>query len=232
VQKLKLEEMLPHELHEALERRPLAYLPIGQLERHGPHCAIGLDGLKAYELCLRCAKRTGGVVVPTTYWSVGEWVHDETVGDLEPGTIGDLYYQVFRGLKQVGFRAIVALTGHYPQNQVRTLKAAASRFETEYGLRVLALGENELTQDIGYLKDHAGRWETSLLMYLRPELVDMGRLEPYDISTAEGQRAAWVWDPQTKEASSPELGERVTNTIVERLAVRALELLQGTGEEG
>ena len=227
MRKVKLEELFPDEVRAALAERPLAYVPIGQLERHGPHCAIGLDGLKAHELCVRCAERTGGVVVPPTFWSVGEWTNDETVGDLEPETIDSLYYQVFRGLKQLGAKAVVALTGHYPQNQIATLKSAAGRFQADHGIRVLALGENELTQDIGYLKDHAGRWETSLLMYLRPELVDMGRLAPYDITTEEGRRAARVWDPETKEASCPELGEKVTALVVERLSAKALELLGG-----
>ena len=230
--KVKLDKMFPDEVRTALKARPLAYLPIGQLERHGPHCAIGLDGLKAYELCLRCAERTGGVVVPPTYWSVGEWVSDETVGDLEPETIEALYYQIFRGLKQLGARAIVALTGHYPQNQVQTLSDAAKRASVDQDVAILALGENELTQDMGYLKDHAGRWETSLLMYLRPKLVDMGRLAPYDISTQEGQRAARVWDPETKEASSPELGQRVAEIIVERLSAKALGLLQENAGKG
>ena len=63
--KMRYEELLPHELEEILQTCPVAYFPLGTLEYHGPHLAIGNDALKAEALCARACERTGGVLIPT-----------------------------------------------------------------------------------------------------------------------------------------------------------------------
>jgi creatinine amidohydrolase len=68
MRKFRYEELLPHELADALRQFPVAYVPAGSLEWHGRHLALGNDTLKAYGILLRTAKRYGGVVVPPTYW--------------------------------------------------------------------------------------------------------------------------------------------------------------------
>ena len=68
MQKVKYEEMLPHEFLEALQRFPVAYVPVGSLEWHGRHMALGNDSLKAYGILLKTAEKYGGIVVPPTYW--------------------------------------------------------------------------------------------------------------------------------------------------------------------
>jgi creatinine amidohydrolase/Fe(II)-dependent formamide hydrolase-like protein len=38
---------------------PLCYLPLGTLEWHGEHAAVGLDALKAHAVCVLAAERSG-----------------------------------------------------------------------------------------------------------------------------------------------------------------------------
>ena len=66
---VRYEEMLPHETVAARTAKPVAYLPLGILEWHGEHCAVGLDGVKAHELCIRAARRGGGVCMPVQFWA-------------------------------------------------------------------------------------------------------------------------------------------------------------------
>ena len=47
MRKVKYEELLPHEFEEALRQFPVAYVPVGSLEWHGRHLALGNDTLKA-----------------------------------------------------------------------------------------------------------------------------------------------------------------------------------------
>jgi hypothetical protein len=63
----KYEEMLPHEFFAELDRRPIAWMPCGLLEWHGKQNALGLDGLKVYEMCMRAANQAGGIVMPTLW---------------------------------------------------------------------------------------------------------------------------------------------------------------------
>ena len=66
--KVQYEEMLPHEFEAALAAFPVAYVPVGSLEWHGRHLALGNDALKAHGILVRTAQKYGGVVLPPTYW--------------------------------------------------------------------------------------------------------------------------------------------------------------------
>jgi creatinine amidohydrolase len=68
MRKVRYEEMLPHEIRVARTAVPIAYLPLGTLEWHGRHNAVGLDGLKAHALCCRFAEAIGGLAMPPIWW--------------------------------------------------------------------------------------------------------------------------------------------------------------------
>ena len=48
--KVRFEEMFPWEIAAAMAGAPLCYLPLGTLEWHGEHAAVGLDALKAHAI--------------------------------------------------------------------------------------------------------------------------------------------------------------------------------------
>lgn len=64
---IRVQYMLPHKLHEELEKLPLIFIPLAPLEWHGLHLAIGTDPINAEHVALEVAKRVGGVVLPTLY---------------------------------------------------------------------------------------------------------------------------------------------------------------------
>src|SRR5215203_1249393 len=61
---VRFEEMFPWEIAAAMAEAPLCYLPLGTLEWHGEHAAVGLDALKAHTVCVRAAERSGGARCP------------------------------------------------------------------------------------------------------------------------------------------------------------------------
>jgi creatinine amidohydrolase len=68
---------------------PLAWLPLGVLEWHGPHNPLGLDALKAEAILCHAARRVGGLVMPTLYYgdhrrSLAEALFDPAVSDWFP----------------------------------------------------------------------------------------------------------------------------------------------------
>src|SRR2546430_7748797 len=63
--------MRPPEIAQARARLPLAFIPIGPLEWHGPHLPMGMDGLHAHTVAMEVARRVGGVVLPTYYLGSG-----------------------------------------------------------------------------------------------------------------------------------------------------------------
>ena len=60
-------ELLPHEFRARLAACPVGYLPLGTLEWHGEHCALGADALIAGGLFARAAQMFGGIVFPPLF---------------------------------------------------------------------------------------------------------------------------------------------------------------------
>ena len=86
-------------------------------------------------------------------------------------------------------------------------------------VRTLAVTGYELVRDeIPDAGDHAGKWETSLLMALRPECVDMSRL-PDD----PDERLVGVFG-DAREATE-EYGRRGVELVVQRIVAKAQQAL-------
>ena len=225
---MKYEELLPHQIEEILEQAPVAYIPWGALEWHGRHLAIGNDAIKAAAICDRVADRTGGVVLPPVYFGYRTMKRKGFRHTLEikEATVRAMAYDLLRGLESEGFKVVVILTGHYGSRHLAALKGVGEKFGTGKEIRVWALAEYEVVTDLGYTGDHAAKWETSILMHLRPDLVDMGQLSSDPDEKLEGVSGE---DPRAH--ASPEVGREIVEAIVERMAKRVTELLQGEGEE-
>jgi creatinine amidohydrolase len=210
-----------------IDETPVVYWPLGVIEWHGEHLPLGLDSLKTHELCLRIAERFGGIVYPPSYFGY------EHVMPFDPKYTSDgnisvdetlfrtIARRTFRQFDKAGFKVAVALTGHYPREQVVFLKEEADAVtrSSDDGIVVWALADFEPVTDLGYTGDHAAKWETSLLWHLRPELVDIERL-PEDYSRAWG-----LWGDDPRVHASRELGEKIANEIVERIGQRVRALL-------
>src|SRR5207245_1977589 len=118
-----------------------------------------------------------GIVLPASHLA---GVHGDCQ-DADPseyrkrcGATGDLLYQeqtmrtyldeTFDGLANIGFRVIVAYTGHYPEAQTRILQEAADSFTATGRSKVIPFWEPLACGD----GDHGGKWETSIFMALAP----------------------------------------------------------------
>jgi creatinine amidohydrolase len=113
-------------------------------------------------------------------------------------------------LKRVGFKAIVMLTGHYGASQQMTVRETAVRETQRLAIPILGTPEYWLAMDHGYLGDHGGPFETSLLMALIPELVDLSRLT--------GGPPFQGVSGNPRDDSSAEMGERLSQAMADRLA--------------
>ena len=195
-------ELAPQEFLERVAACPVAYLPLGTLEYHGPHLPLGTDIMQGDCLFRLAAEQFGGIVMPGLF--VGPDRHTQEDGvdyygmdiyiDVArspayyplqqlPGSAywvsDELYAQLIRAilsqLARAGFKVIVGV-GHGP---------STSGFMAEADWAKEALGLTLLTPylkcDLRYIHDHAGKSETSNIMHFYPELVHMDRL-PKDLN--------------------------------------------------
>lgn len=177
MQKIRYEEMHPDELAAAREEVPLVYVPIGSIEYHGFHLPFGFDAVHAHELCLQAAEQTGGVVLPPTFWGTQGHVGFPGSLLLSEKTIAALMGDVFVQLTEQGYQLIVVCTGHYPQVQGVLIKGVADAYIAQNPqVRIMVLDPFYL-HPTDPQSEHAGIVETSVMLYLRPDLVDMEQLK-------------------------------------------------------
>jgi creatinine amidohydrolase len=224
---VRLEFLRPKELEEAQASCPTIFQPLGTIEWHGVHNVVGVDALKAHALCVRAAQKSGGVVAPALYGGVGGVSQPHTfVMDPENNIFSKLLRpwleQLCREMARDGFRAIIILTGHYGAAQQIVVRETAVRMSRTLAIPVLGTPEYLLALDVDYTGDHGAWGETSLMMNLYPDTVDLSRLGEPPHQGVGGR------DP--KAEASAEDGRLLTDTIVSRLAVLAGKMPTWDGE--
>jgi creatinine amidohydrolase len=202
---VQAELLSPAELDSALLKFPLAYLPLGSLEYHGPHLPIGLDTLTAHGVCVEAARVTGGVVLPPLYQGIGgeyssyPWT---IMMDSEVGIRSHLIQTLTR-LESFGVRGAVLFSGHFAGEQAAMIDTIAADWNAGAGrsLHVVASAVNRCpTSPVS--PDHAGIFETSLLHALRPDLVHLDRL-PSTTARPAIDPGGDVMGPQRRDPSHP-----------------------------
>ena len=238
-------ELAPKEFLERLEACPVAYLPLGTLEWHGPHLPLGTDLLQGDALFRLAAERFGGIVMPgiflgpdrhvrendTDYYGMDVYIDvakSPRYYPLQqlPGSAywlpDALYDELIEGivaqLARAGFRVVVGC-GHGPSTN--RFIALADRIWEKYHIKLLhpVYGRNES----GYIMDHAGKSETSNIMHFFPELVHMDRL-PADLN--EFSPGMGGEDPRIA-ASAAFTAERI-DAILQSLGNRIHDALEET----
>jgi creatinine amidohydrolase len=225
-------ELLPHEFKQRLAECPVVYLPLGLCEPHGQVSAFGLDTLKAEWLCQETAKRVGGIVAPSMGYHIHEtgyhasWL-EETVGEENPHMTGmppDIYLSFFlyqlRAFVNAGFKSIVVISGHSGGNQ-EDLRKAAAIFMKYIPVNIWVRSDPELIEGI-YTGDHAGKYEISQLMYIRPDLIDMNALQYEQIAQSGGRLA--LGDDASE--ASPELGRAIMEACLHVLCLEVSSRVQ------
>jgi creatinine amidohydrolase len=169
----------------ALDReRTVVILPLGSVEQHGRHMAVGTDTLLAYNLVLSAADQLAGraVVLPPPWYGVSAH-HMRFSGTvtLRLETLLALVDDVAASVVAHGFRRFLIVNGHGGNNGALDV-LASTLGRKHYGkARIAGLTYYELARDaIAKLREtvsggmgHACEFETSMLLHLRPDLVVM-----------------------------------------------------------
>jgi creatinine amidohydrolase len=160
-------------------------LPIGILEKHGPHLPMGSDLIHVRELAARAAKQEYAVVFPDFFYGqIFEARHQPGTFALPSRVVWDLLDATVEEIGRNGFKKIVIVNGHggnpellrfFIQSQLERRRDYVVYFfdpnsDQDFERKVEALRKSDAATDM-----HAGENETSLLLYLRPDLVRMER---------------------------------------------------------
>ncbi|NLG28030.1 MAG: creatininase family protein, partial [Chloroflexi bacterium] len=192
-------ELRPSEFRERLAAAPIAYLPLGTLEWHGEHLPLGSDGLQAQGFFLELAREVGGIVLPMLFlgpdracagpdgrplygmdcadWGTHPYAPQQLAGSaywLPDEAFKTLLELTLAQLARAGFRIVVA-HGHGPSTQ--HFQARNAEWRARFGLDCYTCwGSAVDAEGLGIQVDHAAMNETSLMLALRPDLVEMAAL--------------------------------------------------------
>jgi creatinine amidohydrolase/Fe(II)-dependent formamide hydrolase-like protein len=240
---LRYELMLPRQIRTAIERRWPVILPLGVLEYHGEHMAVGMDTLAVVKILEILETEIDLVILPPFYYGAASYAvaAPEGAGTLhvDAEKLIPLAQEMFRGLLRVGFRNIHVVVHHQSENfaagmptdlafKFAARQAIFAFLEKERGegwwgaekmadyyarqhsgddpfnwIKAHPLMPPEAME--GYPFDHAGEGETSLLMALCPEGVELSLLSDT------------TWYTRSARQSSVELGRRARDRILARL---------------
>jgi creatinine amidohydrolase len=240
-----MSEMTWTEVDEAIKERPVGILPVGAIEAHGPHLPLNADTVIAIEMARRAAAKlkeqgVSALILPPVSFTVSDFGADfaGTIS-VPPATSTALIRDVcvFAAKK---FRAVCIANIHLEPRHIEALKAAVEEAR-KAGASVCWADITkkrwaELLGETFAKGDHAGAFETSLMMAAAPQMVrerERISLAPMDglmpglkkgakTFAEAGGEDAYFGDPT---AASAEEGEGYFEALGEILSVSILEHL-------
>jgi creatinine amidohydrolase len=244
----KLEELSSVQIDQFDREKTAFFLPISPLEGHGAHLPLGVDYLNAIHFAetiadMVIAKRPEFDAILCPAVPLGSQVYRQP-GSFRIGNraLYRLVYDLGESLATWGFKYIFLLSGHGAPKHIVALETAsrniskkykaqmhnlsgalAVRFLSgEFNMRISKLLSHQLTEtQQGQLKSdiHGGWWETSMMLLLRPDLVN-----PIYKELPETRRLSKNKGPKTGYYGSPALASR-------EFAEKSLEVMAGEAFE-
>jgi creatinine amidohydrolase len=244
---------LPWPEVDALDRfRAVCILPVGAVEAHGPHLPLGTDVLIAEAMAADAGERLAArdllplLLPPLAYTPAPFGAAFAGTVSARPETLADLVVEIGRSLAFHGFQALGIANAHLDPANLRALQAATSRLLEEHTLIAVFPDLTRkpwaprLGEEFRSGACHAGRFEGSVVLATRPDLVRedvRAGLPPNPASLSEAIRAgredfraaggpqAYFGDPgaataEEGRATIATLGELLAEAIVAALDAR------------
>mgnify|MGYP001812316826 CR=1 FL=1 len=187
--KVRYDELTWPEMREAVTQQPVVLLPFGAVEDHGLHLPLNTDNVIVEAVCLESARRAPGemLVMPPVAYGLDEH-HMDFPGTIsvDMQTLLPFVADVAISVARHGFTHALIVNGHGSNTAIADLTARKVVLETGIVCGTMspnaaidpALAEPTLSQmrrsEPGGIA-HAGEYETAMMLYLRPDLVQMDK---------------------------------------------------------
>ena len=227
-----------------IQRGAPVLLPVGATEQHGHHMPLGVDAYLPMAVATGVARSIGAIVAPVVSYGfksqpkMGGGPAFPGTTSFDASTLIGAVRDILRDLVRHGARRIAVINGHY-ENQMFTIEAIELAWRDAAALRIADLTifrceywdftrPSVLAQLFpagfpGYALEHAAILETSMMLHLRPDLVDMSRLAkepPADFPPYETFPVRDGWVPRSGVLSpagsaNAESGRLLMETYIE-----------------
>lgn len=243
---MKFHELTSARLASIDRDQTLVIVPIAAVEQHGPHMPTGTDFILCTAVAEAVEKRLSDRVLLTpTVW-LGASAHHLRLGSTLNSAL-DTYIStlcdIATSLLDDDYQRLLFLNGH--GGNIDPMRVAVREIQPEYPEALLAAGSywavadefiRETLEGEHKFVGHACEFETSMMLHVRPELVDSDKLVDAGKLVTDSLHSVFLsrdMRQRTKEGYTgrPDLasaakGERLFSGIVDRLAALAKQLLR------
>ena len=211
-----------------------AVLAIGSTECHGDHLPFGTDTLVAEYLAEAVAARVEGVLLlpPLPFGMSEHYAMFPVALSLSTETLMRVLRDVFESLLAHGLRKLLIINGH--DGNIPAIEAASREFRVEHPEMRIAVLEAwwetaaELlpggTFEVWGGRGHGGEGETSMMLAVAPELVEMSRARGVVPELPLHVQVKWRFDELTSYGvtgdptkATTEKGRMMRDVLVELL---------------
>lgn len=184
----KIREMNWIQYEQRRAENPTVIIPTGACEVYGPHMPMGTDLIAAAAIAELVAEKTGALIAPTIEMGESSALTSfPCTFALSRKTLEAFLEELFQKLIRDGFQNFLFLTGH--AGNVDTVSYLIKVYQHQYDIKCAQVdwwrftnaNSGEIFDHQGYLAHgHASECGTSVMLYLRPELVDRAAITCVD----------------------------------------------------
>jgi creatinine amidohydrolase len=221
--------MRPDEIATTIERDSRLIVPIGTCEQHGPHMPLGCDTIIIERLADDLSAEFGVLRAPTLEYGVNVVTERGFAGNawMRRKTLHRALNDLVDTWESTGIREFILLTAHEHDPHLEALATVVTSGARIRVVDVFAMNFRDLLE--GQTEPmHGDEVDTSLILFLAPELVRMDLAEDYMMSRDELRRyrRGWLRIPKGSPGSigRPRLASREKGQLLyERIQSRVRE---------
>lgn len=179
----RLKEMGPSQIAALIAGDPRLIVPVGTCEQHGPHLPMGCATIIAERLADDLSAATGVLRAPTVEYGVNLEAERDFPGNasVRKKTLHRMLNDLLDSWETSGFREFILLTAHDYDAHQEALDTVITREARVRVVDIYAVHIADLLDgQTAHL--HGGEAETSMMLYLAPDLVRMAQARDFEIA--------------------------------------------------
>jgi creatinine amidohydrolase len=235
-------------LEEIAIQKPTIILPVGSMEQHGPHLPLSTDSIIAEHVAVAVSNKLSSMILFPTIpigYSLEHIGFPGTIS-LSAQTFSSMITEIAESVSNSGFRTLAVINGHggnrgILDTAVTTIKYAHPGLHL-YSFTVLDIAREkfkEIRKSPSGMIGHADELETSMMLAIRPDLVDMSKavaqmpVFPTNVSleTEDLARVTYAWKAREVTKSgiigSPNFATLETGKTVIDFAIQTISGIIG-----
>lgn len=200
----RIKRMRPAEIAALIDQDPRMIVPVGTCEQHGPHMPLGCDTIIVERLSSDLSAEFAVLLAPTVEYGVNVETERGFAGNasLRKKTLHRMLNDLLDTWESTGIREFILLTAHEHDPH---LEALSTVITSGARVRVVDIFGVDFTDLLEGQEEpmHGDEVDTSLMLYIAPELVNMALAQDYMMSRDEVRRyrRGWLRVPRASPGS-------------------------------